>query len=111
MNGNGLHHIHKRKRSYQNLLEYPNPRKLIRWLDKILVIVAIVGPLFSIPQIFQIFWYKQAEGVSAFSFGAFSLFNILWIFYGAVHKDKPILITYVLWFIVNLIITIGAVIY
>ena len=111
MNGSGLHHINKRKRVYQKLQQYPHPKKSIRLLDRIMLIIAIIGPLFAIPQIYQIFWFKDAGGVSVLSFSFFSLFNILWIFYGIVHKEKPLIITYVLWFVVNLIILVGASIY
>ncbi len=111
MNGSGLHHIHKRKRFHQKLQEYPNPKKSIRLLDKIMLIIAIVGPLFAIPQIFQIFWYKDAAGVSVLSYSFFTIFNILWIFYGVVHKEKPLIVTYILWFISNFIVVIGAAIY
>jgi uncharacterized protein with PQ loop repeat len=111
MNESGLRHINLRKRISKKLNKYPHPKKSIRILDRIMLIVAIIGPLFAIPQIYQIFWFKDASGISIISFSFFSIFNILWIFYGIVHKDKPLLITYVLWFIVNLTIVVGAYIY
>jgi uncharacterized protein with PQ loop repeat len=90
---------------------YPHPNKWIKFLDRFLIVVAVVGPLMAIPQVFQIFAYKDATGVSALSFSLFTLFDVPWIFYGLIHKDKPIIFAYSLWFIINAVIVVGAVLY
>jgi len=106
-----IDHIHKRKRVHQKLEKYPHPNKWIKFLDRFLIIVAVVGPLMVLPQILKIFMLKDAMGVSALSWGLFALFDIPWIIYGAVHKEKPIIIAYSLWLVTNLIVVVGALIY
>jgi uncharacterized protein with PQ loop repeat len=109
--GQGLHHLNKRKRVHKKLQKYPHPRRWIRLLDRILLVVAIVGPMAMIPQLWQIYFYRDATGVSVFSFLMFAIFNVFWIGYGMAHKERPILLTYFLWFTMNLAVAIGALIY
>ena len=107
----GIHHISKRKRVHKRFESYPHPKKGIRLFDKFLMIIAIVGPLMSLPQILKIFILKDASGISIISWSLYALFNIPWIIYGFVHKEKPIVVAYLLWFSTNVIIIIGAILY
>ena len=107
----GIHHIHKRKRASHSLWEYPHSKKWIRSLDKFLLFVAVLSPLVTLPQILRIYVEHNASGVSALTWGLFAFFNIPWILYGVVHKDKPISIGYSLWFVTNVVIAVGALIY
>jgi uncharacterized protein with PQ loop repeat len=110
--GNHLHHIHKRKRANsQKLKAYPHPNKWINFLDKFLVVVACITPMVTIPQIYSIYWLHQAAGVSAVTWFLFCVGNIPWLLYGIVHKAKPIVLSSIIWFVVNLTVAIGAAIY
>ncbi|MBW3022856.1 hypothetical protein KY308_02030 [Candidatus Woesearchaeota archaeon] len=107
-----LKHLHKRKRVHsKNLEKFPSKNPYIRFLDNLLLVIAVVGPLANIPQILRIFILKTAEGVSPISWAAFTIFNIPWILYGLAHKEKRIVIAYILWFITNLIVLVGTLIY
>ena len=89
-------HIHKRKRNKgtaHKLKAYPSENKWISFLDKFLVAVAV------------------GSGISLITWLMYSVFDIPWIVYGFVHKEKPIIITYTLWFIVNMAVVIGSIIY
>ncbi|MEK6887341.1 MAG: hypothetical protein AABX14_00170, partial [Candidatus Aenigmatarchaeota archaeon] len=79
---NAIHHIHKRERVHRkqkNLKPYPSKNKWISLLDRLLIAVAILGPLMTLPQIFQIFVEKTAAGVSIVSWTMFMLIAIPWI--------------------------------
>jgi uncharacterized protein with PQ loop repeat len=105
-----IHHIHQRKRQHQ-LSTYPHPVPWVRFLDQLLVGVAIIAPLMVIPQIYMIISTKSAIGVSPLTWGLFALFNIPWLVYGIVHKEKPIIIGYILWLLVNSTVVILTLIY
>ena len=111
MRGSGIHHLHKRKRVHKKLENYPHENKWIRFLDKFLIVVAVLGPLIAMPQILQIFITQNATGVSSLSWGLYALFNVPWFVYGIVHKDKPIIISYLLSFIANITVLTGTLIY
>jgi len=107
----GYHHLHLRKRHSRALEPYPARTWWKRWLDRVVLAVGIIGPIMSIPQIVLIYVGRDATGVSALSFFAWALFNIPWIFYGLVHREPPIVITYTLWLACNSAIAFGALLY
>lgn len=107
----GLHHISKRKRIYQRFEEYPHSKKFVRFLDNLLVIVAIIGPLLALPQVLKIFLLKNATGVSLVSWSSWLVLGIMWLIYGFVHKEKPIIIAYILWTIMHSLVVIGVLLY
>ena len=110
--GTHHHHLHIRKRKHDNKLKkYPHPDKKIRFLDRLVLVIAVVGPIMSFPQLFKIFYFQSAEGISLISFALYSILNIPWIIYGFVHKDKPIVVSSLLWLASNVTIAIGAIIY
>ena len=103
-------HPHIRKRS-RGLEPYPARTFWLRILDTVVMTVGILGPVFTLPQIFKIYVGHNASGISVVTWGAYVLFNIPWILYGYVHKERPLAITYALWFFVNLSVFIGALLY
>jgi len=106
------HHLHTRKRKHnKQLRKYPHPDKKVRFLDRLVLVVAIIGPFMSFPQLFKIFYYQSAAGISVLSFALFSMINIPWIVYGFVHKDNPVVISSLIWFASNVMVAIGATIY
>ncbi len=75
-------HQNIRKRISQKFESYPHPEKLKNFLDK-----------------------------SAFSWICYSLANIVWTIYGIVHDEKPIIISNVANFFINVIVVIETFIY
>ncbi len=104
---------HKRQRKEQALLNGPTPHrsKYFRNLDKITFIAGIIGPFTVIPQIYEIFVLHQAGGVSYISWMLMFIVTFPWIFYGITHKDKAIIVSFILWEIVNLLVFVGALMY
>ncbi len=101
------HHLHVRKRREP----YPARTSALRLLDGVVLVVGILGPIFSIPQILLIYVGQQAAGVSPESWAAWALLDIPWIIYGLVHRERPIVITYTLWLICNTLVFVGALLY
>jgi uncharacterized protein with PQ loop repeat len=107
--GLGLRHIHKRKR--HRLKQFPHPHPGIRFLDKLLLAVAFAAPLVTLTQAVQIWTEKDATGVSLITWAFYAAIAIPWAVYGVVHKSKPILITYSLYFLVEMAIVVGIIKY
>lgn len=107
----GFYHLHRRKRIYQKLEKYPHPNKGIRALDRLVLILAFIMPIVELPQLIKIFAEKTAEGVSLSTWSFFVLCGIPWLIYGIVHKEKPIVILYLLWIIIDSAIVIGILLY
>ena len=83
----------------------------MRTLEKTTIIAGVIGPVMTLPQIFKIYYAHNAAGVSAVSWFAFGILDIPFILYGAAHKDRPIIVTYILWLIANFAVGIGALVY
>ncbi len=114
----GLKHKRIRKEQEQAMLHkqglapaVPSQTKYLVALDKITFVAGIVGPFTVLPQVYQIFSTHQAAGVSATSWILMSIVTFPWIFYGIAHKDKTIIVSFILWEIVNLMVVAGALIY
>ena len=105
------HHLHKRKRIYKKKEPYPHPEPWKRFLDKLVYVVGIVGPLSAIPQILKIWIEKVATGVSSITWAFYLMGSIIMLFYAITHKEKPLIIMYSSWIIINTIIFIGILIY
>lgn len=105
------HHLHLRKRVSKELEPFPARTTQLRLLDVVVYIVGILGPLATIPQLFEIYTTENAAGVSALSWGLLALFNIPWILYGIAHREWPIVVTYILWLFFNALVFAGAVVY
>ncbi len=80
-------------------------------LDKVTFVAGIIGPFTVLPQVYQIFSTHQAAGVSSMSWILMSIVTFPWIFYGVAHKDKTIIVSFILWEIVNLMVVAGALMY
>jgi len=53
---------------------------------------SVIGPFSAIPQVVEIWLGKNATGVSVTSWLLYIVLAIIWLFYGIVHKEKPIII-------------------
>lgn len=88
-----LHHYHKRKMTSSTKR---NKRFLTEFLDKVIYIVGISGVLVFVPQFVSIWSNGSIAGVSLISWLGMLVASMFWIFYGIVHKAKPILVINVL---------------
>jgi MtN3 and saliva related transmembrane protein len=81
-------------------------------IDRLVNVIAVVGPLTSVPQIAEI-WFidKSAVGVSLVTWSLFLLMACIWLLYGIVHKARPIIISNSLWILAQAIIVLGALYY
>ena len=82
------------------------------FLDKLVYLIAAVGPFSSLPQIIEI-WFKDhsAEGVSLLTWLMFMLMSVVWLWYGITRRDKPLIISNALWILTDLAVIAGAIRY
>ena len=107
----GLHHLRTRDRISDGLEPFPARSLLKGALDYVMYAVGVLAPLALLPQVIHIYTEKSAAGLSLSTWVLLTFFNTMWILYGIVHKDKPIIIANVLFAILNALIAIGALLY
>lgn len=102
-----MHHYHTRRRREP----FPARTLGLRVLDLVVYVAGIAGPLATLPQIIKIYSTQDAAGVSLVSWSIFALFDIPWIIYAIVHKERPLVVCYTLWLIANITVALGAFLY
>lgn len=109
--GPGIHHYHKRTRrsSFHEL--FVSRDRLKHWFDRIVYFVGAFAIIMTIPQFVEVWVRRNAEGVSPVSWGAYSLTSLFWFIYGVLHKERPLIINYGMWVLLNGLIAIGALLY
>ena len=83
-------------------------KKLIR---RSVLAMAVIEPIMTLPQVYQIWINKQAEGVSGLTWGFYIIAAVVWLLYGLQIKDKPLIISSVLWIFMEIAIVVGTIIY
>lgn len=68
-------------------------------------------PLFELPQAYTIYTNHSAANVSVLTWGFFVIDNIVWIIYAMKRHLRPLLITSILYLIIEMSVVIGIILY
>lgn len=96
-----MRHIHHKKRA-------ASPRQYkFGVLDHLVYLIAFVGPFMTIPQIYDI-WVIRKPSVNLITWGSGLVFGSVWLIYGIVHKEKPIIFSNLLGMLTTGLVVVGA---
>jgi len=84
-----------------------NKNKKLFLIDSLAYVSAIIGPFMTLPQLYGIWVQKNVAGVSVISWSGFAFFNMIFIIYGIMNKEKLIIMNNSIWFIVQVFVVIG----
>ncbi len=73
--------------------------------------VSVVGPVSASPQVVEIFSKQSAQGVSLLSWVMYLMLGVVSLSYGLFHKLKPIIVSQVLWTIMDIVVIVGILMY
>jgi uncharacterized protein with PQ loop repeat len=85
--------------------------KKSEFISKAAYVAALAGPLSSIPQMWEIWMDRNAQGVSFVTWTLFLITSLVWLAYAIIHKDRPLIVSNSLWVVVEAIIMVGAALY
>jgi MtN3 and saliva related transmembrane protein len=74
-----------------------------------MIFVAVVEPLTTLPQIYQVWVNNQVAGVSLLTWSLYVIVSCIWIMYGIKIKDTPVLVASFLWFITEILVVLGVI--
>jgi uncharacterized protein with PQ loop repeat len=80
-------------------------------LERAALVVAIVEPLSTVPQIVEVYQTKNVESLSLLSWFLFLLASFIWLAYGIKIKNVPLIASSILWALTELILIAGIIIY
>ncbi len=102
-----VRHSHHKKRRV--LIASKKTKPLL--VDRLTYIAAVVEPVITIPQALIIFREQTAAGVSLSSWIGYEILTVIWLWYAIVHKERLILVYQGLFFIVQAVVIVGAIMY
>ena len=86
-------------------------KKRMALVDKLMMVAATAHPLTALPQVIQIYSTQDVAGVSLQTWLGFMMIGSLYLYYGILHKLKPIILNQILWFIVDILVVAGVLIF
>lgn len=107
----GFHHLRFRMRSGHEPEPFPAQTAFKRRLDYVMYGVGVFAPLALLPQIIEIYSTKSSAGVSLTTWLLLMGVNVLWMTYGAAHKDNHILLANGLFLCFHVVIVAGLILY
>ncbi|HVZ67086.1 MAG TPA: hypothetical protein VG917_02390 [Patescibacteria group bacterium] len=98
-----LRHIHRKK--HHNLKKKTNNP-----LDYLVYLASFAGPVMTIPQIYDI-WVGKSLNVNEITWGSYFVIAVIWLCYGIVHREKPIIFSNILGIIASGSVVLGGLIF
>jgi len=89
-------------------LKKSHTKKQRQLVDRLTLLAAVGGPLFTIPQVLKAYVPSDGAGISLTTWIAYNILSIVWIYYGIIHKERLIITTQSLYFIAQTAVVIGA---
>ena len=80
-------------------------------LTVLITLVSILSPLMALPQVYLIYSSRHAAGVSVITWIASIVTSGIWLWYGSVHKAKPIIVNSAIGGALSICIVIGVLLY
>ena len=80
-------------------------------LRRLLGAMSVFTMLMTIPQVWTIWIGQQAAGVSIFTWSAYLVSAILWLWFGIQKNDKNIYLPCIGWILLDTAVIVGVVIY
>ena len=72
-----------------------------------MLLFATVEPIATIPQIIEVWKNNNTEGVSLLTWSFYTATSFIWLAYGILKKDKPLILSGILWVLSQSLVVIG----
>ena len=81
------------------------------FLYRVTLVASVVQPLMTVPQVVMIYRTHDVSGVSLFTWVGYALIGLVFFAYGIKYKLVPIYLTQIIWFVLQLSVVAGILIY
>lgn len=88
-----------------------NEKKHVSAIDRLMMVASIAYPLTALPQVYTIYHTHMASGVSLATWLSFMAFGVIFLAYGITHRLRPLIWDQIIWFVVDALIVLGALMY
>jgi hypothetical protein len=83
----------------------------VKSLTNLVSIIAVLYPFTSIPQIYKIWVFKTAQGVSLLTWSLFLTFTIPLLLYSILKKEKRLMVMWSIWLLIYVAVISGIIVY
>jgi len=111
MSKEALRHHQQRKEAEKQGQVLPQQGKFSNFIDKIIYPVGLLGPVMTLPQLFEVWLHKSAGELSLITWGGWLILSFIWLIYGILHKDRPIIVSNILWVIIEGGVSLAIILY
>ena len=94
--------------AYQKHIKIKKNHKLI---TQLVLILAVVEPLMTLPQVYEVWVRHQTAGVSLITWIFFTIAAATWLVYGITIKNTPLIVSGSLWVLLESFVVVGLLIY
>lgn len=106
----GVRHLSKRRK--KRLSGLPTRASIVKdAFDILMYPVAIAAPLALLPQVLQVYRTQDASPLALPTWLMLGLLNLVWLLYGWVHQERPIILTNLMLAILNFAVVVAIVLY
>ena len=88
----GYHHWHKRTGKHRTGEKGFRSDKFKKIIDEVISYSTILMVLTYVPQFYVIWIVHQYQGVSLWSWVAFLVSSVFWVFYGYIHRSRALIL-------------------
>lgn len=74
--------------------------------DRLIYVAVVAGPIMTVPQVYDI-WVKGQKQVSVVTWFSYLALSFIWLWYGIRRKDTPIILSQLVWIILDILIVVG----
>ena len=75
--------------------------------EKFMLVFATVEPIATIPQIIEVWRHSNSTGVSLATWFFYTLTSFIWLAYGIIKNDKPLIVSGMLWVTSQGLVVVG----
>lgn len=79
--------------------------------ERIALIAGVFQPLMTIPQVWKVYTTHSVAGLSIITWVGYCVLGLAFLAYGLAHHLKPVWITQILWFTLQMSVVVGILIY
>lgn len=80
-------------------------------INRLIIPVAAIQPLGTIPQIITVFSHRDGRSLSISSWTIYIVFDLFWLWYGLSEKQKAIIVSAVMFTLLEGAVLVGALLY
>lgn len=91
-------------------LHHISSKQQLNLFDRSIIAAVFLSPLSAVPQVIEVL-SGRTDGLSLFSWISFTVFALMFLVYGIIHKLMPVIIANGIWLIVDGLVVAGIIYY